>query len=114
MTMQNDVIHLIMSWIDDNIDKPLKIEDVAKRAGYSRWHLQRLFQQVTHQTLADYIRNKKLEHAAHELKDTDRSILEISFRYGFDSQQSFTRTFSRKFSMPPGSWRKRNQSLRQA
>ncbi|EOZ9276167.1 AraC family transcriptional regulator [Enterobacter hormaechei] len=29
--------------MDSNLHKPLKIEDVAARAGYSRWHLQRSF-----------------------------------------------------------------------
>ncbi|MEY8709704.1 transcriptional regulator [Mangrovibacter phragmitis] len=109
MALQHDVIHLIMSWIDENIDKPLKIDDVARRSGYSRWHLQRLFYQETRQTLASYIRDRKLEYAANDLKDPEQSILEISFRYGFDSQQSFTRTFSRKYHMPPGSWRKKYQ-----
>jgi transcriptional regulator GlxA family with amidase domain len=40
------VILDIQTWIDNNIDKPLRINDVAHRAGYSKWHLQRLFHQI--------------------------------------------------------------------
>ncbi len=37
------IIDEITQWIDSNLHKPLKIEDVAARAGYSKWHLQRIF-----------------------------------------------------------------------
>lgn len=40
------IIDEITQWIDSNLHKPLKIEDVAARAGYSKWHLQRIFVQV--------------------------------------------------------------------
>jgi AraC family multidrug resistance transcriptional activator len=46
MFRTEDIIDEITQWIDSNLHKPLKIEDVAARAGYSRWHLQRIFVQV--------------------------------------------------------------------
>ena len=67
MAMQKSVILDIQTWIDNNIDKPLRINDVAHRAGYSKWHLQRLFHQIIDIPLGVYIRNKKLEGAAHDL-----------------------------------------------
>jgi AraC family multidrug resistance transcriptional activator len=90
MAMQKSVILDIQTWIDNNIDKPLRINDVAHRAGYSKWHLQRLFHQIIDIPLGVYIRNKKLEGAAHDLSATNESIITISTRYGFDSQQTFT------------------------
>lgn len=110
MAMQKSVILDIQTWIDNNIDKPLRINDVAHRAGYSKWHLQRLFHQIIDIPLGVYIRNKKLEGTAHDLSVTKESIITISTRYGFDSQQTFTRVFTRKYSMPPGAWRRYHQS----
>lgn len=46
MFRTEDIIDEITQWIDSNLHKPLKIEDVAAWAGYSRWHLQRIFVQV--------------------------------------------------------------------
>ncbi|HEJ9355431.1 TPA: AraC family transcriptional regulator, partial [Klebsiella oxytoca] len=32
-------IHDLLDWIDNNLDSRLDIETVARRAGYSKWHL---------------------------------------------------------------------------
>jgi len=108
--MQKDVIDTLIGWIDENIDKPLKIPDVAEKSGYSRWHLQRMFHQMMGVTLGHYIRDRKLHLAAEELLNTQSPVVYISFKYGYDSQQSFTRTFSRKYSLPPQAYRRMHQS----
>ncbi len=99
-------IDQLLEWIDINIDKPLKIEDVAQRSGYSKWHLQRVFSQVMDVNLAHYIRDKKLEMAARDLVQGSESLLSISCKYGFDSQQSFTRSFVKKYRLPPSRFRR--------
>ena len=40
-------IHDLLDWIDNNLDSRLDIETVSRRAGYSKWHLQRLFKEHT-------------------------------------------------------------------
>ncbi|ATM95635.1 putative right origin-binding protein [Yersinia frederiksenii] len=104
--IHNEIINSIMLWIDDNVDKPLKISDIAERAGYSKWHLQRVFHRMTEQTIASYIRNKKLESAAKDLITKNETIADIAYNYGYDSQQSFTRSFKKKYNIPPGCWRR--------
>ena len=42
MTISAQVIDTIVEWIDDK-HQPLRIDDIARHAGYSKWHLQRLF-----------------------------------------------------------------------
>ncbi len=46
MTISAQVIDTIVEWIDDNLNQPLRIDDIARHAGYSKWHLQRLFYAV--------------------------------------------------------------------
>ena len=43
MDRHETIICELLTWIDENIRSPLKIEDVAQRSGYSKWHLQRMF-----------------------------------------------------------------------
>ncbi|MDM7221395.1 helix-turn-helix domain-containing protein [Klebsiella grimontii] len=96
-----DIIDEITKWIDSNLNKPLKIEDVAARAGYSKWHLQRIFLQVKEVSLGKYIRDTKLRLAAKDLTGTNEAVMVIALKYGFDSQQTFTRVFSKKYKLPP-------------
>ena len=45
MFISESVIAVIIDWIDDNLHKPLRIEQIAHYSGYSKWYLQRLFLQ---------------------------------------------------------------------
>ncbi|ELE9238662.1 helix-turn-helix domain-containing protein [Klebsiella pneumoniae] len=100
------LISEITQWIDESIHQPLSVNDVAVRSGYSKWHLQRIFFRVKGVNLAAYIRDKKLSLAARDLIASRDKILDIGFRYGFDSQQSFTRSFSKKYNIPPQAYRR--------
>ena len=91
MTISAQVIDTIVEWIDDNLHQPLRIDDIARHAGYSKWHLQRLFLQYKGESLGRYIRERKLLLAARDLRDTDQRVYDICLKYGFDSQQTFTR-----------------------
>lgn len=101
MFRTEDIIDEITKWIDSNLHKPLKIEDVAARAGYSRWHLQLIFMQVRKVSLGKYIRDTKLRLAEKDLIETNEPVMNIAYKYGFDSQQTFTRVFSKKYKLPP-------------
>ena len=69
MTISAQVIDTIVEWIDDNLHQPLRIDDIARHAGYSKWHLQRLFLQYKGEPGALYSR-RKLLLAARDLRDT--------------------------------------------
>ena len=59
MTISAQVIDTIVEWIDDNLHQPLRIDDIARHAGYSKWHLQRLFLQYKGESLGRHIRERK-------------------------------------------------------
>lgn len=100
------VVESITDWIDHNIHQPLRIEDVARYAGYSKWHFQRLFLDYKGTSLGRYIRQKKLYLAAGDLLNTQERIVDIAMKYGFESQQSFNRLFTRTYSVSPGNYRR--------
>lgn len=72
------IIQDLIAWIDEHIDQPLNIDVVAKKSGYSKWYLQRMFRTVTHQTLGDYIRQRRLLLVTVELRTTERPIFDIA------------------------------------
>lgn len=103
---QTGIIRDLLSWLESHLDKPLSIDHVAVRAGYSKWHLQRMFKEVTGQAIGAYIRGRRLSKAAVALRLTSRPILDIALQYRFDSQQTFTRAFKRQFALTPAFYRR--------
>lgn len=103
---QMAIIRDLLSWLENHLDKPLSIDNVAARAGYSKWHLQRMFKEVTGQAIGAYIRGRRLSKSAVALRLTARPILDIALQYRFDSQQTFTRAFKRQFALTPAFYRR--------
>lgn len=101
----DDVINDLVQWIDNNLDKPLRVKDVAARSGYSQWYLQRVFRRLMHVSVAEYIRQKKMALVAKELQASNESLIRIISRYGYESQQVFTRTFTNMYNISPGRYR---------
>lgn len=57
-------------------------------------------------TIKEYIRLRRLSIAAMEIRDTNNSILDIAIKFGFNSQEAFSRAFYITFSIMPGKYRK--------
>lgn len=83
MTISAQVIDTIVEWIDDNLHQPLRIDDIARHAGYSKWHLQRLFLQYKGESLGRYIRERKLLLAARRSAGL-RYLPEVWLRFATD------------------------------
>ena len=58
------IIQDLIDWIDNHLDSRLDIDTVARRSGYSKWHLQRIFKEHTGQPLGEYIRAQKLQKSS--------------------------------------------------
>ena len=71
------MIDTIVEWIDDNLHQPLRIDDIARHAGYGlKWHSQRLFYSIK-ESLALYSR-KEAAGYARDLRDTDQRVYDIA------------------------------------
>lgn len=99
------IINELVYWIEEHLEEPLSLSRVALKAGYSQWHLQRVFREVMGDSVANYIRKKRLQEAAFELKQSERTIADIAYQYQFDSHQSFTRAFKKVYSKTPSIYR---------
>ncbi|MBS4932039.1 MAG: helix-turn-helix transcriptional regulator [Clostridiales bacterium] len=95
----------IVKWVENNLDKSLSAENVAKISGYSSRHLYSKFKEETGVTLTDYIRLRKLTLASFMLRRSGRSVTDIVFMYGFDSLQHFSRLFKSHFGISPRAFR---------
>ncbi len=102
--MPDTFIGSLLRYIDEHIEEPLTLAHIARRAGYSPYHFSRMFSATMGMPAMEYVRMRKLEYAAVRLIAGDR-VLDIALRYGFESQEGFTRAFKRVYGIPPGRYR---------
>ena len=93
--MAENVVNDILKWLEAQLQRNegIKIDTIANKSGYSKWHLQRIFKDFKGCTLGEYVRKRRLLEAAKSLQEKDMSILDIALMYGFSSQATFTRIF---------------------
>ncbi|WP_130831675.1 helix-turn-helix domain-containing protein [[Erwinia] mediterraneensis] len=105
-TLKKQYINDLVEWIEANLTDELNIDLISLKSGYSKWHMQRMFKEMTGQTLASYTRKRRLTMSAMALRLTRMSLIDIAVRFGFDNQQNFTRVFKNHFAVTPGAFRR--------
>ena len=95
----------VLDHIYDHLDEPLDIEKLADIACLSPYHWHRIYHAMYGESLATTVRRLRLHRAAGFLANGTMPIAEIAERSGYSSLQSFTRTFSAVFGMPPAQYR---------
>lgn len=85
----NDTIDYIETVLDDEIDE----KKVTHLSGYSYSMFSRLFSILTEITLSEYLRSRRLTEAAISLRDTDEKIIDIAFKFRYESSDSFGTAF---------------------
>ena len=107
---QNDTNQQLVrarSFIDAHYDLPLDLEQIARQAGFSRYHFLRLFRNTFDQTPHQYLVQRRIECAKSLLDASDLSVTEVCFAVGFQSLGSFSALFRRCAGYPPTQYRAR-------
>jgi AraC family transcriptional regulator len=99
-------IDRVIDYLRDHLDKPLKLEDLAKVACLSEYHFHRVFGAMTGETVNEFTNRLRLEKAARLLTKTRQSATEIALECGFSSSATFSRSFNKAFNTSPTQYRK--------
>lgn len=109
MSEWNRYVQMIVNKVDDCIkkenDEALTLSALSETLGYSEYYTSRKFSEISGMTLKDYIRFRKMAFALKELRDTDNSIINIAVKYGFSSNEAFTRAFKDAYGITPRDYR---------
>ena len=89
----------------------LSLDEVADEIGFSKFYLNRVFQEHVKTTIYQYILERRLTEAARQLIDTDNPIVDIAYDAGYQSQQAFTNAFSTIYHCTPMKYRMRRQFI---
>lgn len=109
--MYSEITKNTISLLEEGLLDDYQLSDYAKKIGYSKFHLLRIFKEETGLTISEYIRKRRLAIAAMYLLYSDESILQIALELQYQSQEAFTRSFKELYKMPPGKYRKLMRSL---
>ncbi|MBP7177092.1 MAG: helix-turn-helix transcriptional regulator, partial [Thermoclostridium sp.] len=105
-------IQRAIDFIEDNILDDLKTEIIASQAYMSSFHFQHVFSIICSISLGDYIRNRRLTLAGSEILSSTTKIIDIAFKYGYESPESFSRAFSRFHGVSPMIARSHNEKIK--
>jgi len=109
---ENEIERLlpVLVHIQANLDRDLSLEVLANRARLSPFHFHRLFRSAVGETLKQYTQRLRLERAASRLMIHDSTILDVALDSGFQSHETFSREFKRRFQVTPKSYREWGRS----
>lgn len=96
----------VINHIDENLDKPLPVEALARVSGLSRSHFSRVFAALEGVPPAEFVLRKRLQRATKLLtKAGDLSVKEVSSMSGFEDPNYFAKVFRRHFGASPTEFR---------
>lgn len=98
-------------YIENHLGEEIGVEDVARKVGYSYYHLTRQFSALLGESIGSYIKKRRLADGAKKLLYTDKRIIDIALENGFHSNEAFSRAFKTVYKMSPHAYRKKRLNL---
>ncbi|MGG6309297.1 helix-turn-helix domain-containing protein [Paenibacillus macerans] len=102
----NEMVQLMIGWIENNLTSTPTLLKMSEALGYSPYYCTKKFHSHTGVSLRDYVWMRRISSAALELRDTNARILDVAVKYGFSSQEAFTRAFVKAFHITPAAYRR--------
>lgn len=100
----------IKQYIGRHLKDELTLDELADIAGYSKFHMLRMFREETGVTLHRYIQSCRLSYAAEQLITSQKPIVEIALETNYQSQTAFTLAFRQEYQCTPMVYRQKNTS----
>lgn len=94
-----------LRYIEDNLNRPLLVEEIARHVSLSERHLTRLVRQLTGVSPTEYILTARLDRARALLLGTRDPIKAVSVQVGYADPAYFARLFTKRIGMPPSQFR---------
>ncbi len=102
---QVDAVQRMLDLIEKHIEKSLDLRQLADAAGYSSFHAARMFKDLVGIPPSEYLRARRLSHAALRLRDRQSQVNEAAADVCFETHAGFTRAFARQFGETPEQYR---------
>lgn len=101
-----------INYMEEHITEPIDYERIAQEMNISSYYFQKLFSILCGCNVSEYVRNRRLTLAGSELLNTDEKIIDIAFKYGYDTPEGFARAFTRFHGVTPSRARNGDAKLK--
>ena len=98
-------VRRVTEHIEQNLDKPLPLTELAAVVYMSRFHFARLFRQSTGHPPRRFVMRQRIARACEFLARSELTIANISWRVGFRTPSHFTTVFRRVSGVTPSGYR---------
>ena len=92
-------------YIDENLDRDLRLAEIAALVAMSPYHFARMFKQSTGFTPHQYLIRQRLSQAKELLRRSDMAIADIGYMVGYQNPSHFTRVFRKHTKVTPKAYR---------
>src|ERR1700678_4057047 len=99
-------INRVIDYLRGNLDRQVKLKELARVACLSEFHFHRIFGAVSGETLNNFTNRLRLEKAARLLRYSSQSVTDIALDCGFSSSATFSRAFRSGYDTSPSQFRK--------
>ena len=96
--------------IDSDLSADLALSSLADAQGVSAGYLATVFKKETSRTVSEYVRERRMKHAAHLLRTTGLQIQTVALHCGILDVQYFSKLFKRECGVTPREYRERERS----
>lgn len=107
--LQDYYIREALTYIEQNFQNDISVEEIAKVCGLNRSYFGKLFKDATGKTPQQFLLSYRMIKATELLKLTKLSIGDISCAVGYDNQLHFSRAFKKLYDKSPREWRNENR-----
>jgi transcriptional regulator GlxA family with amidase domain len=100
-------IQRVQTWLFQNFQKDVHIEELATRSGMSPRNFARRFAAATSETPITYLHRLRIDAARHMLESRRKSIGDVGNAVGYEDEAFFRRLFKRHTGVSPRDYRAR-------
>ncbi|MET7832086.1 AraC family transcriptional regulator [Micromonospora sediminicola] len=107
-----DRLNQAMDHLEQRLDRPLDVPELARIACVSEHHFRRLFSALAGVPLSEYVRRRRLTLAGADVLAGRESLLDVAVRWGYGSNEAFARAFRSVHGVGPTEARRTGAVLR--
>jgi AraC family transcriptional regulator len=97
----------ITDWMAEHAAEEFSLDQLAARAGLSKFHFQRLFKTAVGVSPSRYHTNLRMNESRRLLRETKMSVVDVALEVGYANPSHFARLFRKENGLSPSDYRRR-------